>query len=60
MKCEKCKQDLADSLRVQELKKETFKLKLLLKQIATAQTIEDRDLVVENNHMIFDKILGGE
>lgn len=60
MKCEKCKQDLADSLRVQEQKKEIFKLRLLLKQIATAQTIEDRDLVVENNHMIFDKILGGE
>lgn len=56
MKCEKCKQDLNEFRRVQELKKEVFKLRFVAKQLATAQTIEDRDAIAQQNQVL----LGGE
>lgn len=60
MKCEKCKQDLADSRRVQELKKEVFRLRTVAKQIATAQSIEARDEVVEQNLILLQLEVEGE
>lgn len=56
IKCEKCKQDPFESKRVLELKKEVFRLKQIAKQLATAQTIEDRDAIAEQHQYI----LGGE
>lgn len=49
MKCEKCKQDLRDSKRVSELKAEVFRLRTVAKQIANAQSMQDKDNVVREN-----------
>lgn len=49
MKCEKCKQDLRDSKRVSELKAEVFRLRMIAKQIALAESLEDRDALVNQN-----------
>lgn len=61
MKCEKCKQDLRDSRRVSELKKEVFKIRLIAQQIANAETIEAKDEIVRQNLSVLQLAeMGGE
>lgn len=51
-RCKECKQDTMDFRRVEMLRKETFRLRQLAKQLAKAETLQERDAIAIENEVL--------